>query len=103
MSLPAEIREEAPALFHDLRIDDVDAEAHADFVIGRVLDRGTMRSVRALYRYYGAPRIREFFERGGGDRVSARTRALWLDYFGLDGTKCTKRSSPRIKSPFFHP
>lgn len=103
MGLPAEIHDEASVLFHDVRASDVDGDAHADFVIARVLERGTMRSVRALYRYYGAPRIREFFARGGADRVSPRTRALWLDHFGLDEATCTKRSSRRIKSPFFHP
>jgi hypothetical protein len=103
MGLPDEIRCEASVLFHDVRVDDVDAERHADFVIARVLDHGTMASVRALYRHYGAGRLRRFFEAGGGDRVSPRTRALWIDHFGLDEAQCTKRSSRRISSPFWKP
>lgn len=90
-------------LFHDVRLDDVDSDVHAELVIARVLDRGTMRSVRALVRHYGTTRIREFFEGGGGTRVSPRTRALWLDYLGLDETQCTKRSSRRISSRFWRP
>lgn len=100
-TLPQEIRQEARRLFHDVRVDDVDPERHADFVIARVLDCGTMRSVRSLHRYYGGARIRRFFEEGGADRVTAPTRALWLDYFDLDEAQCTKRSSRRIKSPFW--
>ena len=101
VGLPDPIRDEASVLFHDVRVDDVDSDRHADFVIARVLDRGTMRSVRSLYRHYGESRIRRFFEAGGGARVSPQTRALWLDHFGLDEGKCTRRSSRRIKSPFF--
>ena len=51
MSLPAEIQAESVALFHDVRLEDVDPHAHAAFVIARVLDRGTLRSVRALFRF----------------------------------------------------
>jgi hypothetical protein len=102
LELPNEIRREAQTLFHDVRLDALDAEEHADFIIARVLDRGTMRSVRALLQSYGEPRVRRFLiERG--DRVSPQTRALWCNHFGLDAQQCTSRSSPRISSPFFKP
>ena len=59
--LPPEIRGERATLFHDVRPDWIDPERHAAFVIARVLDYGTSRSVEALVRYYGRERIRTFF------------------------------------------
>jgi hypothetical protein len=95
MALPNEILAEATTLFHDVRVEDIDPEAHAPFVIARVLDRGTMLSVSALVRYYGKDRIRRFFREGGTTRVSRRTVPLWMAYLDLSPEECTPRSSPR--------
>ncbi|MGH7819002.1 MAG: DUF6922 domain-containing protein [Candidatus Binatia bacterium] len=101
MSLPAEILAESDALFHDVRPEDVDAETHAAFVIARVLDRGTLRSVRALLRFYGKDRIRVFFREGGAGRVSRRTIPLWAAFLELEPDDCRPKSSPRRRSPFW--
>lgn len=97
--LPEEILAEAGVLFHDTRVEDIDPEEHAAFVIERVLDRGTMRSVRALLRRYGRDRIRRFFVEGGIDRVSPRTVPLWAAYLHITPDECIPRSSPRRSSP----
>jgi hypothetical protein len=97
MALPAEILDEATLLFEDVRPGDVDPVAHADFVIARVLDRGTLRSVRSLLSLYGIDRIRRFFREGGADQVSARTIPLWMAYLQLRPDECTSRSS-RLRS-----
>ncbi|HTM21103.1 MAG TPA: hypothetical protein VL172_11360 [Kofleriaceae bacterium] len=99
--LPSEIVAEATRLFHDVRIGDIDDVEHADFVIARVLDRGTMSSVRALLRHYGRDRIREFFRTGGIDRVSRPTAALWLAFLQLRPEECTRRSLLPRSSPFW--
>jgi hypothetical protein len=100
-SLPEEILDEASVLFEDVRPASIDPEAHAAFVIARVLDRGTMRSVAALMRYYGRPRILAFFREGGAFQVSPRTLPLWAAHLNLSEEECTRRSSPRIRSPFW--
>lgn len=99
MPLPGELLDEAVVLFRDVRVEDVDPEAHAAFVIARVLDLGTVRSVRALFSHYGRDRIRAFFLDGGIDRVSPRTRALWTALLGLTADECTQTSSLRRSSP----
>ena len=101
MPLPDEILDEAPVLFHDVRPVDIDPEAHAPFVIARVLDQGTMLSVAALLRYYGRDRIRRFFREGGIGRVSRRTVPLWLAFLDLTRDECTPRSSLHRSSPFW--
>lgn len=100
--LPAAIIEEAVVLFHDTRLVDIDPVAHADFVIARVLDRGTMNSVRALVRLYGLPHVRRFLANGGAQRLSRRTTALWRAFFDLTEDACTPRSSARSKSRFWN-
>lgn len=97
--LPDEILAESTALFHDVRTEDIDPEAHAPYVIARVLDRGTTRSVGALLRYYGRDRIRRFFREGGAARVSPRTVPLWTAFLDLSPDECTPRSSPPRSSP----
>lgn len=99
MPIPAEILAESAVLFHDVRPEEVDPEAHAAFVIARVLDRGTLRSVRALLRYYGEERIRDFFRQGGAARLSRRTVPLWAAFLDLAPEECTPKSSPRRSSP----
>ncbi len=101
MPLPDEILAEATVLFHDVRAEDIDPEVHAPFVIARVLDRGTLRSVKALLRHYGRERIRRFFREGGAGRVSRRTVPLWAAFLQLAPDECTPKSSPRPSSPFW--
>jgi hypothetical protein len=92
MPLPDEILAESSALFHDTRAQDIDPEAHAAFVIERVLDRGTLRSVGALLRYYGRDRIRSFLREGGTERVSKRTVPLWAAFLQIAPDECIPRS-----------
>jgi len=100
-TLPAEILEESGTLFDDVRPEDIDPQVHAAFVIARVLDRGTLRSVRELVRIYGLDRVRSFLRAGGLLQVSRRTAALWTTFLDLDEVECTSRSSPRSRSPYW--
>jgi len=45
-------------LFWDVKRESVDAERHARFLIGRIMDRGTREDVRAAWSYYGPERIK---------------------------------------------
>ena len=99
--LPQEILDEARVLFEDVRVRDIDPEAHAPFIIARVLDRGTIRSVAALRRYYGQARIATFFREGGALQVAKRTVPLWAAYLKLSEDECRQKSSARSRSPFW--
>ena len=99
--IPEEIVREATVLFDDTRVEAIDIEAHADFVIARVLDRGTTRSVTAMIRHFGLDRIRDFFLRGGVHRVSRRTAPLWCAYLGIEDTECAPKPWFRSKSRFW--
>jgi hypothetical protein len=101
MALPDEIVHEAGVLFHDTRVEDIDADAHAEFVVTRVLDRGTICSVRALLHHYGRDRIRRILVDGGIERVSKRTMPLWAVFLQLTPDECAPKRSPRPSSPFW--
>ncbi len=101
MALPDEILAESAALFHDTRVEDIDPRTHATFVIARVLDRGTLRSVRALLRFYGRDGVRRFLIEGGTERVSRRTVPLWAAFLQISPDECNPRSSPPRSSPFW--
>ena len=90
--LPEEIRADA-GLFWDATPGAVDAEAHAPYVIGRVLSLGTLRQVRALVRFYGRDRLRSFFLEGGLRHVDRRTASFWLLVLDLTREECERRSS----------
>jgi hypothetical protein len=97
--LPDDILAESAVLFHDVRAEDIDPEVHAEFVIARVLDRGTVKSVGALLRHYGRDRIRTFFREGGAARLSPRTVPLWAAHLDLAPDECAPRSSPPRSTP----
>jgi len=91
-ALPAEI-ESDHALFWDARPGSIDAEAHAPYVIARVLSLGRLPQVRALEKFYGADRLRAFFLDGGLRQVDPQTASFWLLILKLDRQECEQRSS----------
>ena len=99
--IPSDILAEASVLFHDVDPRTVDPEIHESFVIARVLDRGTLKSVGALLRFYGKSRVRRFFLEGGTARLSPRTVPLWLAYFDLAPEQCTPKPSLRPSATFW--
>jgi hypothetical protein len=99
--LPQELLTEAAGLFHDVNPALIDAESHREFVITRVLDRGTLKSVRALFRLYGKERILEFMKSGGVHRLARRTVPLWLSFFDIDFASCTPKPSYRPSSSYW--
>lgn len=54
-----------------------DPEAHAPFVIGRLLEDGDGEDLRWLVRRYGEERLAAWLCRRGGRRLSRRSRRFW--------------------------
>jgi len=99
--LPPELLAEAGRLFHDVDPAGIDAQSNRGFVIARVLDRGTLASVRALFRYYGSERVLQFLTSGGVHRLAPRSVPLWLNYFNLDMSACTPKPSVRPSTSYW--
>jgi hypothetical protein len=98
--LPDELARDT-SLFWDAAPGGIDPEAHAPYVIGRVLSLGRLAQVRALLAFYGRDRVRVFFRDGGLRHVDARTAAFWLLVLGLRRDECEPRSSPTPNATFW--
>ncbi|MDL2241808.1 hypothetical protein LJB91_02750 [Bacteroidales bacterium OttesenSCG-928-L03] len=46
-------------LFWDIELSELDMEKHAKFIVGRVLDYGSMEDWRFIRKYYGIERLKE--------------------------------------------
>ena len=55
----------SPHLFWDVRKEDIDLDAHAQYVIQRVLEYGLLGDWNLIKSYYGLPKIVETAKRNG--------------------------------------
>ncbi len=70
------------SLFWNVRFETLDADADADFVLERILERGRLVDVRWAVERYGLDRIRAFFRAAPHPELSARTLRLWRVVLG---------------------
>lgn len=69
-------------LFWDVDPVAVDLAAHADYVMERVMSRGTLEAMRWLRATYSVEQMADFLERRG-ERIAPRDRAYWRLIAGL--------------------
>lgn len=76
--LPADVER----LFWDVEPGAVDLEAHADWVMERIMTRGSLEAMRWLRATYSVDALADFLRRRG-DRLAPRDRAYWRLVAGL--------------------
>jgi hypothetical protein len=64
-------------LFDGYAPDDLLRPEHRGFLIERLLEEGDRKDLRWLAAQVGEAELRDFFQRAGGRRLSARSRAFW--------------------------
>lgn len=69
--------------FWDVRVAGIDAIAHQDFVIGRILSVGSIDALRWARRRYGDDAIREWIVRHEGRQLSSPQLRFWETVIGL--------------------
>lgn len=89
-------------LFWDCQPDHLEPEAHAPFVLERVLEYGSLGAIRWAMEVYGLERIREFLMNRGRRTLSRKTLAFWVLILGLDSEPCFEKSSLRRSRPFWN-
>ena len=77
-------------LFWDCRPEHVQVDIHADFVMARVMERGTWEAMRWLLRTYSKDRLISFLEKKGR-RTLPPPRAQLLGPHGRDIESQTRR------------
>ncbi len=89
MNLPPDLHH----LFWDCRPESLDTETHAPFILGRILEYGSLAAVRWALRTYGTERISEFLRQRGARTLSRKTLSFWTLQLGLEDEACFERSS----------
>ena len=89
-------------LFWDCQPERLDLEAQASFILERILEYGSLTSVRWALEVYGAARIKEFLMGRGRRTLSRKTLAFWTLILGLDTEPCFERSSLTRSRPFWN-
>jgi hypothetical protein len=95
-----------PAAFHDLFWDcrpaALDTDAHAPFILERLLEYGTQASARWTLDIYGAERLKAFLRERGVRTLSRKTLSFWILLLGLEGEACFDTSSLKRSRPFWN-
>ncbi len=65
------------SLFWDTRLERVNLQRDADFILSRILEFGRARDVTWLIRRFGLERIHHFLATSGHPELSARTLCFW--------------------------
>jgi hypothetical protein len=80
-------------LFWDTDPDTVDLDRHADYVMERIMSRGTLDAMHWLRRTYSVERMANFLRRKA-HRLSPRDRAYWCLVAGVEDVYSAGGATP---------
>lgn len=89
--LPPSFAEDLRSLFWEIDPGTLDLSAHREYILGRVLEYGTMDSVRWAMETYGESGIRGFVLGRGLRVLSRKTVNFWAMRLGLQDEECIQR------------
>ena len=79
--MDAFIKQLSAPLFWDVDPEQVDPETHWRFIIPRIMDRGTLRDVKAAWNYYGEERVQQALVKATS--LHKKTIAFFANQFDL--------------------
>lgn len=100
---PASIPSQVRSLFWDTDPEALDPGRHPEYVLERVLERGTPEAVRWARDLFGDDRIREFLRADGPRRLSARTLNYWALRLDVRERECLVTSCRGNNPPLWRP
>lgn len=100
--VPNEVLAESRHLFWDVDPAGLDPQLHADFIVGRVLSKGSWSALRALRDEVGDGVLRDFVQRAP-HRLDRRSLQFFLVVLGTDASPCTTKPSRPSSAPLFSP
>jgi hypothetical protein len=98
VKLPASLHH----LFWDCRPASIDLDDHAPLILERVLEYGSLASVRWALDVYGPDRIRDFLRARGARTLSRKTLSFWTVLLDLEGEARFEPSSLRRSRPLWN-
>jgi hypothetical protein len=100
--IPRELLTESARIFWDVDPLALDPVAHADFIIGRVLSKGSWSAIRALRAEIGDDVLRDFVQRAP-HRLDARSLRFFQVALGTAESPCMTKPSRPSSAPLFSP
>ena len=98
MMIPSEFHH----LFWDCEPGRLELEAHAPYILERMLEYGSLASIRWATDVYGTERIKKFLLNRGWRTLSRKTLTFWTLFLGLEAEPCFERSSLTRSRPFWN-
>ncbi len=89
--LPPSLAKDARCLFWEIDPNTLDLSAHREYILGRILEHGTVDSVRWAMENYGESAIREFILGRGLRILSRKTVNYWAMRLHLQDEECIQR------------
>lgn len=68
-------------LFWDVDLEKLDYDKHSEYVIARVLEKGNLKTVKQLFKYYSKQRITDVII--STKQISPRTAIYWQNIFNI--------------------
>jgi hypothetical protein len=99
--LPGSLTKEGTFLFPDVDVNVLDVHADWKYILGRVLEYGTLESVRWAIKAYGRERIGEFVRTRGLRVLSRKTVNYWAMLLGLQDEECIQKFLKGPRNPFW--
>ncbi len=100
-ALPVSLAADATFLFPEADLRELDIDGEWKYILGRVLECGTLESVRWAVETYGTARIREFVLGRGLEVLSRKTVNYWALVLGLQDEECIQRFLKGPRNPFW--
>ncbi len=100
-ALPVSLVGDATFLFPEADVRELDIHEEWKYILGRVLEYGTLQSVRWAVETYGTEKIREFVLGRGLQVLSRKTVNYWSLVLGLQDEECIRRFLKGPRNPFW--
>ncbi|MFQ5648730.1 MAG: hypothetical protein ACE5IY_02200 [bacterium] len=97
----ARVPKEYHKFFWEVKAEMLDTEEYPEYIIERILEHGTLESVKWLRSTIGDERIRSFVKTRGDRSLSSMTFNFWQLILKLSPEECTRMSSTRRKYSFW--
>lgn len=100
-ALPVSLDKDATFLFPQVDVHELDIHEDWKYILGRVLEYGTLESVRWAMETYGRERISEFIRNRGLRVLSRKTVNYWALLLGLQDEECIQKFLKGPRNPFW--
>jgi len=99
--LPECLAQDSMFLFPGVDASQLDVREDWKYILGRVLEYGTLESVRWAMDTYGPERLCEFVRTRGLQVLSRKTVSYWSLRLGMQDEECIQKFLKGPRNPFW--